>query len=156
MVALLRGVNVGGQKKLAMADLRRVVEGCGHTEVTTYIQSGNVVFSCSGTNTASVARTLEQAIVVAHGMDVVVVVRTARELAATVKKNPYLKRGEDPALLHVMFLPGAVPAALGKLDGSAYAPEELASVGREIYLFLPGGVGRSKLMADLSRRKDLV
>jgi uncharacterized protein (DUF1697 family) len=156
MVALQRGVNVGGRSKLAMADLRRAVEGCGHNDVTTYIQSGNVVFSCSGTNTASVARALEQAIADAHGLDVAVVVRTAKELAGIVKKNPYVKRGEDAAVLHVMFVHGTMPAALATFDAAPYAPAELAPLGREIYLFLPDGVGRSKLMADLGRRKDLV
>jgi uncharacterized protein (DUF1697 family) len=151
MAALLRGVNVGGRGKLPMADLRAMIEGCGHHDVSTYIQSGNAVFSSGSANTRSVAADLEAAIVERFSMNVAVVVRTKSELKAIVKANPYLKRGEDPSLLHVVFLPGAASASLEGIR--VEAPEEMVAIGQQLHLFLPNGVGRSKLAAELARPK---
>lgn len=151
MVALLRGVNVGGKAKLAMTDLREIVAGCGFDDVRTYIQSGNVVFTAPvGADPDDVAATLATAIAAGSSVTPDVVVRTGDELAAVVDANPFLRRGEDPAHLHVSFT--AVEPDLGVDDLARYAPEEAAAVGREVYLFLPNGMGRSKLAADLARR----
>jgi uncharacterized protein (DUF1697 family) len=151
MVALLRGVNVGGKAKLAMADLREIVAGCGFEDVRTYIQSGNVVFTTPGkADPDAVAATLATAIAAGSSVAPDVVVRTAAELAAVVDANPFLRRGEDTAHLHVSFT-GTKPD-LGIDDLARYAPEEAATAGREVYLFLPNGMGRSKLAADLARR----
>ncbi len=153
MVALLRGVNVGGKNKLAMNDLRDIATACGYEQVRTYIQSGNLVFSTTTSDTEVMARELRAAIAQATNVDPDVVVRNRDELASVVKTNPYLKRGEDPGHLHVVFLSGSARASVPLADLASYAPEEAAAVGRQLYLFLPSGVGRSKLAADLSRQK---
>lgn len=153
MVVLLRGVNVGGRGKLAMADLRRIAEGCGYDQVRTYIQSGNLVCSTAETSSLAVAATLRQALAEQTEVRPDVVVRTHAELARAVDDNPYLRRGEDPTHLHVSFVGGTEPASLGSLDVAPYAPEEATAIGQQLYLFLPNGLGRSKLATDLSRQK---
>ena len=87
-VALLRGINVGGRNRVAMADLREVVLGLGHTEVATYIQSGNVVFTSEEADTARIATALERAIAKHLGVRPTVVVLTRAELAQVVADNP--------------------------------------------------------------------
>ncbi len=151
MVGLLRGVNVGGKAKLAMADLRRVTEQCGYERVRTYIQSGNVVFSSLTADTSEVAKTLQRAIAADGHVKADVMVRTRAELAAVINADPYRGRGVDTAYLHVVFL--GTKASVAGVDLEAYAPEEATAIGRELHLYLPNGVGRSKLAADLSRGK---
>ncbi len=152
LVALLRGVNVGG-RSLAMTDLRAIVASCGYGDVRTYIQSGNVVFTAPGRpKDTAVAATLEQALAAGTPLEPEVVVRTGPQLAAVIDANPFLRRGEDPAHLHVTFGAGTPGAEVGLDDLAAYVPEEAVALGREVYLFLPGGMGRSKLAADLARR----
>jgi len=152
MVALLRGVNVGGKGKLAMTDLRRAAEECGLEDVATYIQSGNVVFSTSSNSTGTVARRLRDAVSELTDVEPEVVVRTREQLRAVVEENPYLERGEDVAHLHVVFASGDAEASLASVDLAAYAPEEATAMGQQLYMFLPSGLGRSKLAADLTRR----
>lgn len=155
MVALLRGVNVGGRGKLAMADLRAIATDLGYADVSTYIQSGNLVVSTPG-SAATVAKDLARAIASSTSVKPAVVVRTRSQLAKVVKGNPFLQRGEDPAHLHAVFMDGPAKSALTKLDLASYAPEEATAVGTELYLFLPNGVGRSKLAVDVGRQKGAV
>lgn len=155
VVALLRGVNVGGKARLAMADLRRAVEAGGYVDVATYVQSGNVVLRVPADHPdtgdpSSVADTLRRSISESTNVQPDVVVRTLDELRAVSTSNPFLDRSPDPTHHHVVFL--AEPASLGDLDPSEFAPEDAVASGREVYLFLPGGIGRSKLAAALSRR----
>jgi uncharacterized protein (DUF1697 family) len=153
LVALLRGINVGGKTTLPMADLRRIVEGCGYEDVRTYIQSGNVVLTApDGTDPGDVADELAVAIATERSpLEPEVVVRTAGQLRAVVDANPYVRRGEDPKHLHVVFTPGP-RAAIGVDDLARYAPEEAVAEGAEIYFFLPGGVGRSPLAIEFAKR----
>jgi len=153
MVVLVRGINVGGRSKLAMADLREIAEGCGFEQVRTYIQSGNLVCSTPETSSAAVAATLEKALAEATELQPAVMARTRDEWEAAIDANPFLQRGEDPAHLHVTFLATGDTASLGDFDVAAYAPEEAAVAGAELYLFLPTGMGRSKLAGDLAKRK---
>ena len=150
MVALLRGVNVGGKNKLAMADLRSIAEACGFEQVRTYIQSGNLVCASVETSTEIVAEQLRRAIAARTDVRPNVIVRTRDEIAAVVERNPFAKK--DPAHLHVVFIGGSDEASLGSVDTAPYAPEEVAAVGQHLYLYLPSGIGRSKLAADLARK----
>jgi len=155
MVALLRGVNVGGRTKLAMADLRAVAQDLGYDDVRTYIQSGNLVFSTTERSAGAVAKELAAALAKATSVQPEVVARTRAQMAKVVDGNPYLERGEDPAHLHVVFMTAA--GSKVKLpDLGAFAPEEAAAVGAQRYLFLPGGMGTSKLAAALGRQKGAV
>ncbi len=148
-VALLRGINVGGNRKLPMADLRECATGCGFDDVATYIQSGNLLFTTARTDLDGIAADLEAAIEAKVGFRPPVILRTAAELAAIVASPPF------PAEhLHVVFL--ADPPTAPLPDTSAYAPEAAMAIGREVYLYLPGGMGRSKLAADSARWKPTV
>jgi uncharacterized protein (DUF1697 family) len=146
--ALLRGINVSGHNKLPMADLRALLETLGHEEVVTYIQSGNVVFVSSASET-KVAGGIARAIKDEFGFDVPVIVRTRAQLQKVVAGNPYLQDGADPSKLHVTFLAEKpTAAAVGKLDPDRSPPSEFRVKGREIFMFLPEGMGRTKLTID--------
>ena len=150
MVALLRGVNVGGGTTVPMADLRRVVSEAGYHDVRTYVNSGNVLLTAGSTDTEEVASTLRAACAAAFPVAPDVVVRTRDELRAVLGANPFLDRDDDPTHHHVVFLPGREPARLP--DVEVEEPEALAAVGREVYLFLPHGAGRSRLAARMAGR----
>ncbi len=152
MVALLRGVNVGGTGKVPMADLRRVVADAGYDDVRTYLNSGNVVLRAPGDDGEQVAQTLQAACAQAFPSRPDVVVRTREELHAVVAANPFLDRDDDPTHHHVLFLAGTAAARVP--DVAVVAPEDLAASGRELYLHLPHGLGRSRLAARLSGAKD--
>jgi uncharacterized protein (DUF1697 family) len=145
VAAMLRGVNLG-QRQVKMADLRAAVESLGHTDVATYLQSGNVVFTPVGTATEGLAPALTAAL----GMEIAVVLRTGTELAGVVATNPYPV--DDPTKVVVTFLADSVPTdALDDIDQPAFAPEEFTFNGRELYLKLPNGQARSKLMEVLAK-----
>lgn len=148
-IALLRGINVGGVK-LAMADLRDAVAAAGGTEVVTYIQSGNAVFSHPARSEATVKAALEGAIATAAGRPVPTMVRSAAQWRGVVAANPY--EPDDPTHLHVTFFDGPLPGdAFAAIDLEAFAPETFTVHGREVYLHLPNGMGRSKLAVALGK-----
>lgn len=136
-VALLRGINVGGNRILKMEKLRAIFTAAGARDVETYIQSGNVVFS----HPHPTAARFEQAIAAATGFDVPVVLRGADEMARL--SHPF----DDDKHVHVMF--AATP--LAPVLVSAIRPERYVVAEREIYVYLPNGVGRSKLAAALGK-----
>ncbi len=143
-VALLRGINVGGNRKLPMKDLSGWMERAGFEGVRTYIQSGNVVFSHGARPEEELRTELEALIASRAGFDVPVMVRPASELAAVVDANPF--PGVEPTRLHVGFLTEPPdPAAVAAVDPATWAPEEFVVIGREIYLHLPDGMGRAQL-----------
>ena len=145
-VGLLRGVNVGGKSKLPMADLRRVAQGCGFEDVRTYVQSGNVVFRAGGAASA-VARKLRSAIATETSVDPAIAIRTAAQLAKVVDQCPF----DDTANVHVTFLVEGAKGAASNVDQDQFAPERYEVRGKEVYLYLPNGLGRSKLAAALSK-----
>jgi uncharacterized protein (DUF1697 family) len=148
-VALLRGINVGGKTRIAMAALRDTCAAVGCEDVATYIQSGNVVLKSK--LTADKLRTaLEGAIAKEFGFNPAVMVRTAKEISAVVNRNPYA--GTDDKTVHVGFLHATPDAATKKCLGAiACTPEELTVVGRDIYLHLPNGMGRAALPVQMER-----
>ncbi len=149
VVGLLRGVNVGGNNLLKMADLRAAVESLGHTDVETYLQSGNVVFTTSRSE-SRLAETIRQRIRQTCGIDVPVLTRTGVEMSAIVAANPYQR--DDPTKVVVTF--GPTDGVLPDLDLDLFAPEGLIVHGREVYLDLPFGQGRSRLAAALAKFDD--
>ncbi len=151
-VALLRGINVGGRKKVAMADLRALVAGLGHTDVATYINSGNVVFAAAAPDAAreELETAIEAAVRAGLGLEVAVLVRTHDELAAAVDANPF--PDAEPSRLLLSFLRTAPEpdtyAAAERVESGA---DEFRVDGTTVYLHLPDGAGRSKLAAALSK-----
>jgi uncharacterized protein (DUF1697 family) len=156
-VALLRGINVGGRNRVAMAALREVVRGLGHTEVATWIQSGNVVFTSAEHDPAAIAAALERAIGDQLGVRPRVVALSCLELAQVVAGNPFPGE-EDPRLLHAVFWNGPLgPELLAAVAAAQQRSRELGGrdearvVGTTLYLHTPDGLGRSELAAQLTR-----
>jgi uncharacterized protein (DUF1697 family) len=150
-IALLRGINVGPSTKVGMAPLRDVFAELGFSEIKTYINSGNVVFSG---RKASVAK-LERAIEAEFGFAVPVVLRTRDELAAVLAENPLAKVASNPARHLVLFSGGGKLDAerVADVDRDALKPEVFAIRGREIYAWLPNGVQSSKLLKQVSEKR---
>jgi uncharacterized protein (DUF1697 family) len=149
-VALLRAVNLGNHKKLAMADLRKLLTAGGYGEVQTYLQSGNAVFTADGPR-EQVAADIEERLATDLGLSTEVILRTADELGKVIDRNP-MEVG-DPARYTVLFL--LKPPAPDWLDGvdlAEFAPDEMRASERELYLNLPSGIGRAKLPIVLGRR----
>jgi uncharacterized protein (DUF1697 family) len=144
-IAMLRGINVGGHAKVAMADLRAVFAEMGFDDVQSYIQSGNVVFRATAA-AATLQPTIERGLDAAFGHGIKVVIRTHAQLVAVVGRNPLAGGGRDPSKLHVTFL-ASKPASsrLTGLDTGAFLPDEFRVAGREVYVHCPGGYGRTKL-----------
>lgn len=149
-IALIRGINVGGKNPLPMATLRALCETLGWTDVATYIQSGNVVFTASaaavGASNLKAAKALENAIESSQSFSPTVVIRTAAELRRCIAANPFAKEAAlDPKHLLVMFLSKApTPIARKAVLALDPDPERLALVSRELFLWYPRGVGESK------------
>jgi uncharacterized protein (DUF1697 family) len=153
-VALLRGINLGSTNKIKMADLARLFADLGHTDVQTYLQSGNVVFSATGTNTKNLPPPIEKAIQRELGLTVTVLLRTGPELAKAVAANPYLSRQDDPTKLHVTFLAEAPdPGRAGSVRIPDGESAEFTLAGRDVYLHCPDGYGRTKLNNAFFERK---
>ncbi len=164
-VALLRGVNNLGGKKVAMAELREVVASLGHTDVMTYIQSGNVLFTprltdggtAGRTDIAALAAELGRAIADGIGVRARAVVLRREELARCVHDNPYPGQ-TDPRLLHAVFLPEVPgPGLAAWVAGAARqvrakgSRDEAQVLGRTVYLHTPDGYPRSELRRALAR-----
>lgn len=145
-VAMLRGINVGGQQKMSMADLRALFVGLGHTDVATYIQSGNVIFTSRSNKASSLARASEEQIADRLGLAVTVLLRTRDQLGEVIDGNRFIRRGVDPAKLHVTFLAGALDAARPTdIAAHGFKPDEFMTGRHEVYLHCPNGYGRTKL-----------
>src|SRR5262249_11233783 len=148
-VALLRGINVGGKNMLPMADLAKMFAAAGCADVKTYIQSGNVVFGADATTVKGLADRIAAAIARKFDLRVPVVLRSARERAAVIAGNPFLKRGVDEKALHVAFLAASpAAAAAAGLDPQRSPGDAFELRGRDIYLWLPNGVARTRLTND--------
>jgi len=157
-IALLRGINLGGHNKVAMADLRAVVAGLGHCGVTTYIQSGNVLFTAGpatggdgAPDPSFMADEMAAAITAMLGVTAPVIVVPRDELAQIVASNPF--PGEpDPRRVHAVVLSKPPwPDLTAQLDASIAqsaakgSRDEVRAVGRTLYLHTPDGYGRSDL-----------
>jgi uncharacterized protein (DUF1697 family) len=153
-VALLRGINVGGKNRIPMTELKSSFAALGYEDVVTYIQSGNVVFRSSSSAERKTAAAIERRIAEEFGTEVTVVLRTPTELKSVAERNPFLKGKADPSKLHVVFLTSRPKAkAVAELDPGRSPPDEFKVHGREIYLHLPKGSGRSKLTIDYFERR---
>ena len=157
-VALLRGINLGGRNKVAMADLRALAADLGHTDVLTYIQSGNVLFTArADADCAEVARVMTEAIGARLGVTAPVVVVTREELGQIHAANPFPNE-PDQKRVHAVVLSGPPGAELtAKLDAAVAqaaakgAKDEATVIGRTLYLHTPAGYGRSDLAAAVLR-----
>jgi uncharacterized protein (DUF1697 family) len=142
-IVLLRGINVGGNKPIEMGRLRGVLAGLGYTDVRTYLQSGNAVFSSPATPDA-VAADVEDAIASEFGVECRVIVRSAPQLAAVMAADPLLHLLGDPSRHFVAFLDGSPrPDGVKRLTEDEYGGDELEIVAEHVYLWCPNGISKS-------------
>lgn len=159
-VALLRGINVGGHNRIAMPALRDAVSALGHTDVGTYIQSGNVLFTARGRRSPhTLAEELEKAIEATFGLTPRVVVVTRDGLASAVECNPYADE-PNPKFVHAIFFgdkPGAgLKTFVEKAVDAARekgSPDEATAIDDVVYLHTPTGLGRSELAVQLGKAR---
>ncbi|MFC9340896.1 DUF1697 domain-containing protein [Streptomyces sp. NPDC057020] len=151
--ALLRGINVSGHRKVPMAELRPLMEELGHTGVRTYLQSGNAVFATeSGAGEDELATVLEDAIEERFGFRVDCLVRGGDYLAAVAEACPFPAAELEGKQLHAVYYSGPVdPERFASIDREAYLPEDFALGDRVLYLYVPDGLGRSRLGDVVSR-----
>jgi uncharacterized protein (DUF1697 family) len=151
--ALLKGVNVGGNRKLPMAELRTLVEGLGYGNAKTLLASGNIVFDAPGTADAIIAK-LEAALA-GHGCKTDVLLRDLAEIDAVIAANPFPEAAADhPSHLLVVFHRDSFPAGLIDKVAEIYTgPERLHAEGRELFIDYPENIGESKLDRALVKLK---
>ena len=151
-VALLRGINVGGNNIIRMADLRATFESLGFSGVSTYIQSGNVVFDATKTTATRLSKQIGECIVENFGFESWVMVLTAAELRRAMAANPYPKADAEPKTLHLFFMAKPPPspdiAGMNKLKSPS---ESFALKDNVLYFHSPKGFGISKLAARIDR-----
>ncbi|MET7680738.1 DUF1697 domain-containing protein [Streptomyces sp. NPDC005423] len=150
--ALLRGINVGGARKLPMAELRALMEELGHLGVRTHLQSGQAVFTVGRGDEDSLAAGLAEAIEGRFGFAVDVIVRDHAYLKAIVDACPFPAAALEARQLHVTYLSAPVEEErYADVDRAAHLPEEFRFGDRALYLYAPDGLGRSRLAVELSR-----
>jgi uncharacterized protein (DUF1697 family) len=150
-IVLLRGVNLGPNRRLSMADLRALLTSLGYVDAVTHLQSGNVVLT-TGKTPASLKRELEQQIAAELGLETEVFVRTRDELADVIARDPLHAVVDNPSRYLVSFLSGKPHAELVReLAGRDFAPERVAFAGREIYSWHPNGIHASTLARLLAK-----
>lgn len=145
-ISLIRGINVGG-KTLRMDKLKTIYESLGFSDIETYIQSGNVLFSTQDTDTVRLQSVIEGAIKAESGLDVSVLVLTPAELIGILGNNPFIRAGiTDTKKMHVTLLSGE-PGEVNKnkIDPAGYGPDKFIISGKSVYLYCPEGYGRTKL-----------
>lgn len=146
-IAILRGINVGGKRKVLMADLKILFQNMGYKNVSTYIQSGNVLFDVpGGDDNETSAKKLEEAIKRKFNFDVPVIVRTPDELECIVRQSPYCKSGEDISQLHLTFL-GTQPTVEKLNETNLYdaSPDVFEIKGMQVFIRCEGSYHKSKL-----------
>lgn len=141
---------MGARNRIAMADLRKLMQDLGFDEAQTHLQSGNVVFGAGGADEdhdlGAVAEAIQEGLRRELGLDVPVIVRTAQELRRVVAANPLRQVATNPSRLLVSFLSGRIDRSLlTDLDESSFAPDAFALGEREIYVWAPNGASETKL-----------
>jgi uncharacterized protein (DUF1697 family) len=149
-IVLLRGINLGAHRRVAMPALRERLTDAGLEDVRTYVQSGNVVL-CTDRSSEELSRLCEQAIADGFGFEVDVIVRTRDELAKVVAHNPLGEVAVNPKRYQVSFLSAELDAeTVSELEALVAPPERFLASGRELYAWHPDGVARSKLWNKLA------
>ena len=147
-ISILKGINVGGNKKILMADLKLLLKDLGFSNIQTYIQSGNIVFETTQNSTIEeLEDNIQQAIFKKYGFDVTVIVRTVNYFANTIKTNPFLaKENIDEKKLHVTFLRTKPTIEnFEKVTHVNYPPDEFKIIDKNVFVYCPERYGETKL-----------
>jgi uncharacterized protein (DUF1697 family) len=152
VIALLRGINVGGKNKLPMRELKAMLQGLGLESIQTYIQSGNVVFQTDRVDLAELASEIGTAVAQSHGFIPKIMLLESPQLAEAIAANPFPQGEDEPKALHFYFLE-TVPEApnLAALETLKTDREQFQLIDAVFYLYAPDGIGRSKLAAKVER-----
>jgi uncharacterized protein (DUF1697 family) len=150
-VGFLRGINVGGHNRIAMADLRALVTDLGYPDVTTHLQSGNVLYTAK-VSPVKAAKAISAAIEATLGLRIPVVCRTRDELAATVANDPMGSVAHDPSRYLIVFMDQAPSAeALARLAAVEAGTDVVTLAGRDLYVWMPESLRNSPVAAALQR-----
>ena len=154
-IALLRGINVSGQKKILMEDLRQLLASIGFKEVRTYIQSGNVVFNYKKTPHPKLAAMIEKAIKDHYQFDVPTIIRTSAELSAALDNNPHVKDADLNAKgIYIAFLDSAPDKVdIDKTVAIQYPPDQYLIDGDRVHIHYHLGAGTTKLTNTFFEKK---
>jgi uncharacterized protein (DUF1697 family) len=144
-IGILRGINVGGKRKILMADLKSMCEKLGLKDVKTYIQSGNLIFNSDKPN-SELENNLEKAITEKYGFDVPVIVRTKKELENSINNNPFFDKDADIKQLHLTFLK-EIPSKenMDKILTFNFEPDKFKIDDKDTFIFCAGKYHESKL-----------
>ena len=155
-ISILRGINVSGQKKILMADLKTLYEKLKFKDVNTYIQSGNVSFKTNEKlSDTQLAEKIEKAIHKKYNFLVPVVIRNREELKKIISSNPFLKdKNIDVEKLHITFLSDTpVKSSVESIEGIDFSPDKFIIKEKEIYLHIPESYGETKLSNNFFEKK---
>lgn len=154
-ISILRGINVSGQKLIKMDALRKSYTSLGFGNVTTYLQSGNIIFTVNDTEADKLAQTISGQIERDFGFDVPVIVLSIDKLQQIIDRNPFAKESDkDTTFLHVTFL-SSIPDKydLNAMEAKKQNGEEISITANAVYLYCPNGYGRTKLNNNLLEAK---
>ena len=154
-ITILRGINVSGQKKIRMDELKTILEKLKFQNIRTYIQSGNIIFKDGENNPGELVKKIENAIFDNYGFQVPVIIRDYEQLLKIKGNNPFLKQKDnDITKLYVTFLAGEPQKEYAEQINTFNDPvDKFIIKGTEIYLFCPGGYGKTKLSNSFFERK---
>ena len=157
-VALLRGINVSGQKSIKMEDLKKTFKALHYKSITTYIQSGNVIFGSAAAKTALLQTQIENKLLKTFGFEVPVIVKTLEEIEETIKRNPFKKiKAQNGEKLHVTFLGGSpAKAAADNLAAVENDVDEIRLSGSEVYILCRNGYGKTLFSNTFIEKKLMV
>ena len=154
-ISILRGINVSGQKLIKMDALRKCYENLGFCNVTTYVQSGNVVFSDNKAKPDELAQTITRQIEKDFGFNVPIIVLTIDNLKQIIDSNPFFKDSDkDNAFLHVTFLSSKPQKAdFNSIEEKKLSGEEISFSDNAVYMYCPNGYGKTKLTNSFLEKK---
>ncbi len=154
-ITMLRGVNMTGHNTIKMTRLAEMFRQLGYSDAETYIQSGNIVFSCRNSRIDEVSSAIRKAILSEFSLDIAVITRTPDEIKKIIAVNPFLEEpGFDPSKMAVVFLElKPSEEQILKVAGIDYPPDKFRIIGSEIYIYCPNGFGKTKLYTNFFEAK---
>ncbi len=154
-IVILRGINVGGKRKILMADLKILMQNLGYENIQTYIQSGNLIFTTEEkTQDKELAGNIETAILNEYNFEVPVIVLSKEEIENAIANNPFYTAGADINKLHLTFL-SEEPLDINQkiIESNDYAPDYFQIIGRKVFIYCDGSYHKSKLTNDYFEKK---
>lgn len=153
-ISLLRGINVSGKKKIKMAELKEHYESLGFEDVKTYIQSGNVVFKSKESDVDVLADSIHNKIKEVYSFEVPITIRKGSDIEKIIKTNPFLEKAEDTKMLYVGFMNTIPdPKLVAKTKEITFKDDKFEVIGETLFLYLPGGAGRTKFTNNFFEKK---